>query len=216
MNTFKNSLGDYPDLEKELMKLAQDARELGYKCTTPKLFVDNIYGNNLGYYQYATNKITIHEDFIQNGDEEEVMNTLIHELAHAVAEQNNINKKRDGSIKRIWHGDEWKKINKELGGDASRYHRGGYIKPAPVKKTMNELFTIQPTHPAERWERGTFKQWLTRGYHVVKGQKGQLSVWEFVGEEYETEQDGKTSNWGRASAVYFTPEQVEPNKKIEK
>ena len=38
-------------------------------------------------------------------------------------------------------------------------------------------------------------------------------MWEFVSDEYELkDQDGKTSNYGRASAVYFTPEQVERNK----
>lgn len=44
-----------------------------------------------------------------------------------------------------------------------------------------------------------------------KGEKGSIAVWEFVADEYETEVDGKTSKWGRASAVYFTPEQVESN-----
>jgi hypothetical protein len=78
---------------------------------------------------------------------------------------------------------------------------------------MAELFAITPKHPADRWERGTFKQWLSRGYHVMKGQHGSLAVWEFVADEYELkDQDGKTSNYGRASAVYFTPDQVEANK----
>lgn len=194
------------DLEKELMKLAQDARDLGYKITTPELFVDSIYGNKLAYYQHGRNKIVMHEHFVENASADEIENTLIHELAHAVAEQNNDDEKR------IWHGDEWKRINAELGGDASRYHKGGYTKPAPVKRSMAELFAIQPKHPAARWERGTFNQWLTRGYHVMKGQKGQLQVWEFVADEYELEEDGKTSNYGRASAVYFTPDQVEANK----
>lgn len=193
------------DLEKELMKLAQDARDKGYKVTTPELFVDNVYGSKLAYYQHGRNKIVFHDDFVKNGTPEEIENTLIHELAHAIAEQNNTNDKA------VWHGQAWKDINADLGGDAQRYHQGGYKKPAPVKKSMAELFAIQPKHLADRWERGTFKQWLTRGYHVRKGEKGQLSVWEFVADEYETEKDGKTSNWGRASAVYFTPDQVEPN-----
>lgn len=200
------------DLEKELMKLAQDARDLGYKVKTPELFADNIYGNKLAYYQHGKNKIVMHEDFTENGSDKEIENTLIHELAHAVAEQNNTKTKKNGTPKRVWHGDAWKKINAELGGDSERYHKGGYHKPAPVKKTMAELFAIQPKHPADRWEQGTFNQWLTRGYHVVKGQKGIFQTWEFVAEEYETDTDGKTSNWGRASAVYFTPDQVEANK----
>jgi len=32
---FKNDNGNYTDLEKELFKLAQDSREMGYKLTTP-------------------------------------------------------------------------------------------------------------------------------------------------------------------------------------
>ena len=193
------------DLEKELMKLAQDARDLGYTVTTPSLFADNIYGNKLAYYQHGRNKIVFHDHFVENGTPEEIENTLIHELAHAVAEQNN------ETDKRIWHGDFWKKINDQLGGDAARYHQGAYRKPAPVKKSMAELYAIQPKYAADRWERGTFKQWLSRGYHVIKGQKGTLTIWEFVADEYETETDGKTSNYGRASAIYFTPDQVEPN-----
>lgn len=208
---FKDDNGNYPDLEKELMKLAQDARDLGYKVTTPTLFVDNVYGNKLAYYQHGSNKIVMHNHFVETGDPAEIENTLIHELAHAVAEQNNTEKKKNGTPKRVWHGEAWKTINSQLGGNAERYHTGGYQKPAPVKRSMAELFAIQPTKPAETWERGTFNQWLTRGYHVIKGQKGQFQVWEFVGEEYETDTDGKTSNWGRASAVYFTPDQVEAN-----
>lgn len=194
------------DLEKELMKLAQDARDLGYKVTTPELFIDNVYGNKLAYYQHGRNKIVFHDHFVENGSREEIMNTLIHELAHVVAEQNNTGKKA------VWHGDAWKKAMADLGGEVSRYHVGDYKKPAHKKMSMAELFAIQPTKPATEWERGTFNQWLRRGYHVMKGQKGQFVQWEFVAEEYETETDGKTSNYGRAAAVYFTPDQVEPNK----
>lgn len=193
-------------LEQALNTLTEDARNLGYKIETPTLFIDNVYGNKLAYYQHGHNRIVVHDHYAENGTEEEVLNTLVHEVAHAVAEQNN------ETDKRIWHGDFWKKINAELGGDAERYHQGGYRKPAPVKKSMQELFAIQPKYPADRWERGTFKQWLSRGYHVMKGQKGTLTIWEFVADEYELEQDGKTSNYGRASAVYFTPDQVEANK----
>jgi hypothetical protein len=194
------------DLEKELLKLAQNARDLGYKVTTPTLFADSIYGSKLAYYQHGANKIVLHEDYMTNGSEAEVENTLVHELAHAIAEQNNETKKP------IWHGDAWKAINTKLGGNAERYHQGGYTKPAPVKKTMAELFAIQPTKPADTWDRGTFKQWLSRGYHVIKGQKGELSVWTFSADEYETATDDKTSTFGRVSAVYFTPDQVEANK----
>ena len=106
----------YQDLEKELMKLAQDARDLSYKITTPVLQLDNVYGNKLAYYNHSSNKIVMHEHMVENADESEIENTLIHELAHAVAEQNNTEKKR------VWHGDTWKRINTELGGNAERYH----------------------------------------------------------------------------------------------
>jgi antirestriction protein ArdC len=196
----------FNDLEKELMKLAQDARDKGYKVKTPTLSADSIYGSKLAYYQHGSNKIVIHDDFVQNASLEEIENTLIHELAHAVAEQNNT------TSKRIWHGDSWKAINTELGGNAERYHKGGYKKPEHKKMSMAELYAIQPTKPATEWDRGTFKQWLSRGYHVMKGQHGQLSVWTFGDDEYELTEDGKTGNGGRASAIYFSPEQVEANK----
>lgn len=55
----------YRDLEKELMKLAQDARDKGYKVTTPKLFIEPVYGNKLAYYQHGTNKIVMHDHFTE-------------------------------------------------------------------------------------------------------------------------------------------------------
>lgn len=192
------------------MKLAQDARDMGYKVTTPTLFIDEVAGNKLAYYQHGTNKIVFHEHYVNNGTPEEIENTLKHELAHAIAEQNNTKKKRNGTPIRVWHGDAWKAIHKALGGDSQRYHVGGYEKPAFKKLSMAELFNIKATRPATDWERGTFNQWLRRGYHVIKGQKGTFKMWEFSANEYETE-DGKTSEWGRMSAFYFSPEQVEPN-----
>lgn len=193
------------DIEKEFMKLTQDARNLGYTVTTPTLFIDPIYGNKLAYYQHGRNKIVIHDDFAENAEPEEIKLTLIHELAHAVAEQNNI------TGKSIWHGNAWKEINAKLGGNSERYHKGSYHKPPHVKQSNKELFATKAKYPADRWEHGTYKQWLSRGYHVMKGQKGTLSVWEFSADEYEQDTDGKTSNWGRASAIYFTPDQVEAN-----
>lgn len=204
-NLFKDDNGNYPELEKELAKLAQDARELGYKVTTPDLFVDPVHGRKLAYYNHGTNKIVIHDHFVETAEEAEIHNTLVHELAHAIAEQNN------DTGKRIWHGDLWKKINSELGGNSERYHTGTYKKPELVKKSKKDLFNTLPKYPATRWERGTYNQWLSRGYHVMKGEKGQFVQWEFVADEYETEVDGKTSNYGRASAVYFTADQVEAN-----
>lgn len=200
---------NYVDLKIKLDNAVNHAHRLGYTVNTPELLLDNIYGNKLGYYSHGKNKIVIHEHFVENADEKEIEQTLIHELAHAIAEQNNTEKKA------VWHGQVWKDILTALGGEAERYHVGTYHKPAFVKKTMKELYAILPTKPADTWERGTYKQWLTRGYHVMKGQKGQLVVWEFSADEYETQEDGKTSEWGRASAVYFTSDQVEPNTRKE-
>ena len=195
----------YRDLEKELMKLAQDARDLGYTVTTPKLFTEAVYGNKLAYYAHGSNKIVMHDHYIENASAEEIENTLIHELAHAIAEQNNTEKKA------VWHGEAWKLINEKLGGDSERYHQGAYKKPAYKAVPMKDLYARLPQRPATDWDRGTYKQWLSRGYHVIKGQKGQLSVWEFSADEYETDVDGKTSNWGKASAVYFNNDQVQAN-----
>lgn len=201
------------DLKKELEKLAQDARDKGYTIKTPELFVDSVFGSKLAYYSHAGNKIVIHDHYVENGSPEEIEQTVIHELCHAIAEQNNTEKTKTGKIKHVWHGQAWKDVMVAMGGNAERYHTGTYKKPAFKKVSMQELYAIQPTKPADTWERGTYNQWLRRGYHVIKGQKGSLAIWEFVADEYETAEDGKTSNYGRASAVYFTPDQVEPNER---
>lgn len=148
-------------------------------------------------------------EYCEDGHLEELINTVKHELAHLIAETFN-KKKKTG----VWHGQTWKDIFTSLGGDGTRYYTGKFVKPENVGKTFKtkaELYQITPTEPASNWERGTYRQWLERGYHVIKGQKGQLQVWEFNANEYETDTDGKTSTWGRASAVYFTPDQVEAN-----
>lgn len=201
---------EYVDLKIELDNLVNLAFRLGYKVETPTLLIDPVYGSKLAYYQHGRNKIVMHDHFVKNADKDEVIGTLIHELAHAVAEQNNQTKKA------IWHGQAWKDINSALGGNAERYHKGSYTKPAYEKKSMKDLYATLPTKPADTWERGTYKQWLSRGYHVIKGQKGHLQVWEFSADEYETDKDGETSNWGKASAVYFNNDQVEPNQPKEK
>ncbi len=193
--------------EKKLIELAGEARAKGYTIMTPKLFVDKCYGKKLAYYNQAENKIVIDEHYIENANKDEIYGTIIHELAHAIAEQNNKEKKA------VWHGQVWKDINTKLGGDAERFHKGGYKKPEYKKKSMEELYAIQPKYEATRWEKGTYKQWLERGYHVIKGQKGQFTAWEFVGSEYESTDGKQESGWGRASAVYFSNEQVEPNEK---
>lgn len=179
-----------------------------------------IRGQKLGYAHKFTKgaakiagKIAIDSRYAEWGAENAdnrayVIATLKHELAHLIAETEN--KKAKG----VWHGQAWKDVYKDLGGNGERYNSSGFVKPenaGKTFKTMAELRKIKPTQPADTWERGTFRQWLERGYHVMKGQKGTPAVWKFVAEEYETSEDGKTSKWGRASAVYFSPEQVEPN-----
>lgn len=211
-----------------LIKRLQSAFELvagqaevqGYKIGSIKVEGRVIRGSKVGYAGGAnkgsdvvTGYIAIDSRFLEyceNGHLDELVNTVKHELAHLIAETFN-KKKRTG----VWHGQAWKDIFTSLGGDGTRYYTGKFVKPENVGKTFKtkaELYAITPKQPATDWEHGTYRQWLERGYHVIKGQKGQLRVWEFSANEYETDEDGKTSEWGRASAVYFTPDQVEPNK----
>lgn len=186
-----------------------------YKFGAIKLTTRPIMGHRVGYAggskgaTTVTGYIVIDSRFAEYGESHpaELRDTIIHELAHLVAETANKTKKR------IWHGQAWKDAAVALGGSGERYYTGSFKKPEAsptTTKTKAELYAIMPTKPATEWEHGTFRQWLERGYHVIKGQKGQVSVWSFQAEEYETK-DGKTSDWGRASAVYFTPDQVEPN-----
>lgn len=195
----------FNDLQKEVMKATQDARDKGYTVTTPEVEEASVFGTKLAYYSHGRNKIVFHNDYVANGSAEDLEQTMLHELAHAIAEQNNTTKKG------VWHGQAWKDVLTAIGGNPERYHTGTYKKPAFVKMDKRDMFAIQPKQPATAWERGTYNQWLLRGYHVIKGQKGQFTVWEFVGEEYETSTDGKTSNYGKAYANYFTADQVEPN-----
>lgn len=198
---------------------AGNAEVQGYKIGSIKVEDRVIRGSKVGYAGGASRGsgvvsgyIHIDSRFIEyceNGNLEELVNVMRHELAHLIAETFN-KKKKSG----VWHGQAWKDIFTSLGGDGTRYYTGKFVKPENKGKTFKtkaELYQITPTEPATNWERGTYRQWLERGYHVIKGQKGQLQVWEFNANEYETEEDGKTSTWGRASAVYFTPDQVEPN-----
>ena len=75
--------------------MAQDARDKGYKVKTPELFVDKINGKALAYYQHASNRIVVHDHFVESTEYEdleqckELEQTLLHELSHAIAEQNN-------------------------------------------------------------------------------------------------------------------------------
>lgn len=180
-----------------------------------------IRGQKLGYAHKFTKgaatiggKIAIDSRYAEwgtkNADNRRyVIQTLKHEVAHLIAETENT------KAKGVWHGKAWKEVFADLGGDGARYNTSGFIKPeneGKEFKPMRDLYQIKPTQPADNWERGTFRQWLERGYHVMKGQKGTPVVWEFAADEYETTEDGKTSRWGRASAVYFTPDQVEANK----
>lgn len=162
--------------------------------------------------KFVQGKIVIDSRFVEwcndNNNDAELLDVIRHELAHLIAETFNDKKKH------IWHGTAWQDVCKAIGGDGSRYYTGKFVKPENKGKEFvpkAELYNRTPTQPATDWERGTFRQWLERGYHVIKGQKGTLQVWEFKGNAYETSEDGKESDWGRAAAVYFTPDQVEPN-----
>lgn len=81
-------------LENKLDSLISAAVALGYKTNKPTLFIDKCYGNKLGYYQHNTNKIVIDEHYAEHANDNEIIGTLIHEVAHAVAEQNNDTGKR--------------------------------------------------------------------------------------------------------------------------
>lgn len=199
--------------------VAGQAEVQGYKIGSIKVEGRVIRGSKVGYAGGASRNsgvvsgyIHIDSRFIEyaeNGHLDELINVMRHELAHLIAETFN-KKKKTG----VWHGQAWKDIFVSLGGDGSRYYSGAFVKPENKGKTFKtkaELYQVTPTQPATDWERGTYRQWLERGYHVIKGQKGQFVTWEFSANEYETDTDGKTSEWGRASAVYFTPDQVEPN-----
>ena len=190
----------------------------GYKFGKIEIVAMPIRGTKVGYAtkyrkggKTVSGKIVIDSRFVEycdNGHEAELLDTLRHELAHLIAETLNTKKKH------VWHGQAWKDIHEAIGGNGQRYYSGSFVKPENVGKTftpIRDLYAVLPKQPATDWERGTFRQWLERGYHVIKGQKGTLSVWEFKGNAYETAEDGKESDWGRASAVYFTPDQVEAN-----
>lgn len=190
----------------------------GYKFGDIKISHKVIQGTKVGYAggsrkgaKLVSGYICIDSRFIEYcaADQTELINTIKHELAHLIAETLN-KKKKTG----VWHGQAWKDIFTELGGNGDRYYKGNFVKPENVGKTFKskaELYATLPTEPKETFERGTYRQWLERGYHVIKGQKGTFQTWEFNANEYETHEDGKTATWGRASAVYFTPDQVEPN-----
>lgn len=200
--------------ELETIKTQAKAYKFGKITVTAKI----VPGMKVGYAGGASKGATVQgyividSRFVEycENHPEELINTLKHELAHLIAETT----KSDRKKKPVWHGAAWKEIHQALGGNGERYYTGSFVKPENKNKTfktLEELRKIKPTLPATDWERGTFRQWLERGYHVIKGQHGQPVTWEFSAEEYETTTDGKTSKWGRAHAVYFTPEQVEAN-----
>ena len=200
------------------LELALGAAEVkGYKFGKVTIEARVIHGSKVGYAGGSKKGKTVSGyihidsrfvDYCEENDLEELVNTVKHEVSHLIAETVNTKKKH------VWHGQAWEDIFLSLGGNGDRYYKGSFVKPENVGKefkSKRDLYSVLPTRPATDWEQGTFRQWLERGYHVIKGQKGQLKVWEFPAEEYETKEDGKTSNWGRAAAVYFTPDQVEPN-----
>lgn len=202
------------NLKAMLQVAEQSATERGYNIGNVTINAKPIQGTKVGYScgarkgKTVTGTITIDSRFVEYGEqyEQELLGTVKHELAHLIAET--INTRR----KHVWHGEAWKAIDLALGDSGQRYYSGEFVKPENKGKTfksLDDLRKTKPTQPATDWERGTFRQWLERGYHVMKGQHGTPVVWEFDANEYETAKDGKTSTWGRAYAVYFTPDQVE-------
>lgn len=174
-----------------------------------------IRGNKVGYAggsvkgsPIVSGYIVLDTRFVEYAKDHEngLIDTITHELAHLVAETRNDTKKR------IWHGAAWQATHKELGGSGSRYYTGAFKKQENAdNRSIADLYKVLPTEPSTTWERGTFRQWLTRGYHVAKGQKGHLVMWQFQGEAYEGDNGEEQSGFGRASAFYFNNDQVEPN-----
>lgn len=201
-------------LSEALDQAITSAKAAGYKIGKITIIAKPVPGTKVAYASGSKplapvrGYIVVDSRFAAAGEPSEVLNTVKHELAHLIAETVNTKKKR------VWHGEAWKLIHEELGGNGERYYTGAFVKPenvGKVIKTKEELAKTKATEPKETWVKGTYRQWLERGYHVIKGQKGNFVTWEFSAEEYETNADGKTSNWGRASAVYFAAEQVEAN-----
>lgn len=202
----------------EIAKL--EATRKGYKIGDVSVNTKPVPGLKVGYsYGFrkgktVNGKITLDSRFVdwcnkhpEDQHTNDLLDVMRHELAHLIAETVNTKKKH------VWHGQAWKDIHISMGGSGERFYAGKFVKPenvGKVFKSMKELRETKPTEPKESWEQGTFNQWLARGYHVIRGQHGQLKVWEFNGNAYERE-DGEESTWGRASAVYFTPDQVESN-----
>lgn len=201
-------------------ELAAGAAEVkGYKIGEVSIKSKVIAGSKVGYaggsnkgLDIVTGYIHIDSRFLEyceDGHLDELVNTVKHELAHLIAETFN-KKKKTG----IWHGQAWKDIFTGIGGNGDRYYKGSFVKPenaGKVFKTKAELYATLPTEPVTTWERGTYRQWLERGYHVMRGQQGQFVKWNFSANEYETDTDGKTSEWGSQTAVYFGNDQVEAN-----
>lgn len=169
------------------------------------------------YGEPVKGSIIIDTEFVEYGNLQELVDTIKHELAHLITMATVQKSNSKGRAIRVWHGQEWKDIFISLGGSGDRYYKGEFKKEQQTeeykKMKRSELYKILPTKPANTWFEGTYNQWLRRGYHVIKGEKGAFRVWEYVAEESESKhQDGKTHNgYGKAGASYFTSDQVQPN-----
>jgi hypothetical protein len=186
-----------------------------------ELITRGIRGRKLAYSQpysqqwakgdKVSGRIVLDQRFVeyaQNGHQSELVDVISHELAHLVAECHNKTKKH------VWHGQAWQAAHKALGGNGNRYYSGSFVKPENEGKTftsMAELRQTVPVQPATDWQHGTYRQWLARGYHVNKGEKGKKASWIFKAEPYESANGKEETGWARASAVYFGPRQVAAN-----
>ena len=76
----------------------------------------------LGTCNYNRKKIYLSEWYVKLNDKDEVMDTILHEIAHALAYH------RHGSAGR-GHGKIWKSICVEIGAKPERVHKGELARP---------------------------------------------------------------------------------------
>ena len=73
--------------------------------------------NSLGRCHYQPKKITLSKWYVELNNEEDVEDTILHEIAHAISW---IRHGKEGT----GHGLLWKKVCREIGANPSRVHKG--------------------------------------------------------------------------------------------
>ena len=107
----------------------------------------------LGACHYARRQITLSHTITERSDEQQVTQTLLHEVAHALLPV----QRRDG--KRIGHGPEWKRLAREIGYVGERTAR----RAAPISARPRLRRGVQ-VRSADGQEGVVTKLGRTRGY----------------------------------------------------